>query len=307
MKNFCVGFIAGTLVLTGSASGLHSQDGFSPTPAAAGHTGAHDFDFLVGEWRVHHHRLKPNSQDWVDFEGTCGNRKLMDGGANLEEYNTNGPSGAHRAVALRSYMGNELDHGISTRLVSRGSEDAQKVVLHSSKYDELKSMCPAQKNNLTTTERTTIMSTSTTNTIRLHRVLRAAPEKIYRAFLDADAMAKWLPPNGFTGKVHQMDAKVGGTYKMSFTNFTTGKSHSFGGTYVELKPHERIRYTDKFDDPNLPGEMQTTITLKKVSCGTELNIVQEGVPGVIPAEACYLGWQESLTLLAKLVEADIPD
>ena len=134
-----------------------------------------------------------------------------------------------------------------------------------------------------------------TNTIRLHRVLRAAPEKIYRAFLDADAMAKWLPPNGFTGKVHQMDAKVGGTYKMSFTNFGTGKSHSFGGTYVELTPHERIRYTDKFDDPNLPGEMQTTITLKKVSCGTELNIVQEGVPDVIPAEACYLGWQESLT------------
>ena len=157
------------------------------------------------------------------------------------------------------------------------------------------------------TERTTIMSTTTTNTIRLHRVLRATPERIYRAFLDADAMAKWLPPNGFTGKVHQMDAKVGGTYKMSFTNFTTGKSHSFGGTYVELKPNERIRYTDKFDDPNMPGEMQTTITLKKVSCGTELNVVQEGVPGVIPAEACYLGWQESLTLLTKLVEAEIPD
>ena len=120
-------------------------------------------------------------------------------------------------------------------------------------------------------------------------------------------MAKWLPPNGFTGKVHHMDARVGGTYKMSFTNFTTGKSHSFGGTYVELTPHERIRYTDKFDDPNLPGEMQATIGLKPVSCGTELNIVQEGVPGVIPAEACYLGWQESLTLLAKLVEAEIPD
>jgi uncharacterized protein YndB with AHSA1/START domain len=158
-----------------------------------------------------------------------------------------------------------------------------------------------------TTERTTIMSTTTTNTIRLHRVLRATPERIYRAFLDADAMAKWLPPNGFTGKVHQMDAKVGGAYKMSFTNFTTGQSHSFGGTYVELKPNERIRYTDKFDDPNLPGEMQTTVTLKKVSCGTELNVVQEGVPGVIPAEACYLGWQESLTLLTKLVEAEIPD
>jgi uncharacterized protein YndB with AHSA1/START domain len=120
-------------------------------------------------------------------------------------------------------------------------------------------------------------------------------------------MAKWLPPNGFTAKVHQMDAKVGGTYKMSFTNFTTGKSHSFGGTYVELTPHERIRYTDKFDDPNLPGEMQTTITLKKVSCGTELNVVQEGVPAVIPAEACYLGWQESLASLAKLVEPEIPD
>jgi uncharacterized protein YndB with AHSA1/START domain len=151
------------------------------------------------------------------------------------------------------------------------------------------------------------MSSSTTNTIRLHRVLCAAPDKIYRAFLDADAMAKWLPPNGFTGKVHQMDGKVGGTYKMSFTNFTTGKSHSFGGKYLELTPHERIRYTDKFDDPNLPGEMQTTITLRKVSCGTELNIVQEGVPDAIPAEACYLGWQESLILLSKLVEADIPD
>ena len=145
------------------------------------------------------------------------------------------------------------------------------------------------------------------NTIRLHRVLRATPEKIYKAFLDPDAMAKWLPPNGFTAKVHKMDAKVGGTYRMSFTNFTTGKSHSFGGTYVELTPHERIRYTDKFDDPNLPGEMQTTITLAKVSCGTDLNIVQEGVPNVIPAEACYLGWQESLALLAKLVEPEIPD
>src|ERR1700716_2225038 len=129
---------------------------------------------------------------------------------------------------------------------------------------------------------------ASTNTIRLHRVSRAAPEKIYRAFLDADAMAKWLPPNGFTGKVQQMDAKAGGTYKMSFTNFTTGKSHSFGGTYLELVPHERIRYSDKFDDPNLPGEMQITVTFKKVSVGTELNIVQEGVPGVIPAEACHL-------------------
>ena len=146
-----------------------------------------------------------------------------------------------------------------------------------------------------------------TNTIRLHRVLRATPEKIYRAFLDAGAMAKWLPPNGFTGEVHELDARVGGSHKMSFTNFTTGKSHAFGGTYVELVPHERIRYTDKFDDPNLPGEMQTTITLKKGSCGTELNIEQEGMPDAIPAEACYLGWQESLTLLAKLVEADIPD
>ena len=145
------------------------------------------------------------------------------------------------------------------------------------------------------------------NTIRLHRVLRVTPEKIYRAFLDPDALAKWLPPNGFTCKVHQMDAKVGGTYKMSFTNFSTSKSHSFGGTYVELRPHERIRYMDKFDDPNLPGEMQTTITLKEVSCGTELNIVQEGVPAVIPAEGCYLGWQESLILLAKLVEVEIPD
>ena len=146
-----------------------------------------------------------------------------------------------------------------------------------------------------------------TNTIRLHRVLRAAPERVYRAFLDPDAMAKWLPPNGFTGKVHEMDAKVGGGYQMSFTNFTTGKSHSFGGTYTELTPNERIRYTDKFADPNLPGEMQVTVTLKKVSCGTDLGIVQEGVPDVIPAEMFYLGWQESLVLLAKLVEAEIPD
>ena len=145
------------------------------------------------------------------------------------------------------------------------------------------------------------------NTIRLHRVLRASPERVYRAFLDADALAKWLPPNGFTCKVHQSDPRVGGSYRMSFTNFTTGKSHSFGGRYLELEPHERIRYTDKFEDPNLPGEMQTTITLKKVSVGTELNAVQEGVPEVIPAEACYLGWQESLVLLAKLVEAEIPD
>ena len=145
------------------------------------------------------------------------------------------------------------------------------------------------------------------NTVRFHRVLRAAPEKVYRAFLDADALAKWLPPNGFTAKVHHLDAKVGGTYKMAFTNFSTGRSHSFGGEYLELVPHERIRYTDKFDDPNLPGKMQTTITLKKVSCGTELNVVQEGLPDVIPPEACCLGWQESLTLLAKLVEAEIPD
>jgi len=146
-----------------------------------------------------------------------------------------------------------------------------------------------------------------TNTIRLHRVLRATPERVYRAFLDADAMAKWLPPNGFTGKVHHLDARVGGTYKMSFTNFTTGHSHSFGGEYLEMVPHERIRHTDEFDDPNLPGTMQVTIALKEVSVGTELNIVQEGVPDVIPPEACYLGWQESLILLAKLVEAEIPD
>lgn len=144
------------------------------------------------------------------------------------------------------------------------------------------------------------------NTIRLHRVLRTPPERIYRAFLDADAMVKWLPPNGFTGKVHHLDAKVGGTYKMSFTNFSTGKSHSFGGKYLELVPNERIRHTDAFDDPGLPGEMQTTVSLKKVSCGTEVSIVQEGVPEPIPPEACYLGWQESLSLLAQLVEAEIP-
>ena len=145
-----------------------------------------------------------------------------------------------------------------------------------------------------------------TGTIRLHRVLRAPPERVYRAFLDADAKAKWLPPYGFTCKVHHLDAKVGGTYKMSFTNFTTGHGHSFGGEYRELVPSERIRYTDRFDDPNLPGEMQTTVTLRQVSCGTELNIVQEGVPEAIPVEMCYLGWQESLKLLGQLVEAEIP-
>ena len=146
-----------------------------------------------------------------------------------------------------------------------------------------------------------------THTIRLHRVVRSTPEKVYRAFLDADAMSKWLPPNGFTGKVHHLEAKVGGTFRMSFTNFGTGNSHAFGGEYLELVPHERLRYTDKFDDPNLPGEIHVTVTLKKVSCGTEVNIVQEGVPAVIPAEACYLGWQESLIQLAMLVEPEIPN
>lgn len=145
------------------------------------------------------------------------------------------------------------------------------------------------------------------NTVRFHRVIRATPERLYRAFLDGDAMAKWLPPNGFTGKVHEMDAREGGIYRMSFTNFSTGQTHAFGGKYLELVPHERIRYTDVFDDPNLPGEMQTTVSLKPVSCGTELHIVQEGLPEVIPVEQCYLGWQESLALLALLVEADVPD
>ena len=147
---------------------------------------------------------------------------------------------------------------------------------------------------------------TTTNTVRLHRVLRAPAERILRAFLDADAMAKWLPPHGFTGKVHHMDAKVGGSYKMSFTNLSSGSSHSFGGTYRELVPGERLRYTAVFDDPNLPGEMQTTVSLKPVFCGTEVSIVQEGIPAVIPVEACYLGWQESLTLLTLLVEPTIP-
>ena len=147
---------------------------------------------------------------------------------------------------------------------------------------------------------------TTTGTVRLHRVLTAPPERIYRAFLDPAAMCKWLPPHGFTGHVHSMDAKVGGGYRMSFTNFTSGNSHSFGGTFVELVPNERIRHTDKFDDPNLAGEMQTTIVLRKVSVGTEVEIVQEGIPAVIPTEACYLGWQESLTLLAQLVQAEIP-
>ncbi len=149
--------------------------------------------------------------------------------------------------------------------------------------------------------------TMSTHSIRLHRVLRTSPERVYRAFLDADALCKWLPPNGFTGKMHHLNAAVGGGFKMSFTNFTTGKSISFGGEYLELTPHERIRYTDRFDDPNLPGVIQVTIALKQVSCGTELSIAQEGVPEVVPAEACYLGWQESLILLAKLVETEIPE
>ncbi len=147
----------------------------------------------------------------------------------------------------------------------------------------------------------------TTGTVRLHRVLRAPPERIYQAFLNADAVAKWLPPYGFTCKVHHMEAKVGGTHKMSFTNFSTGHSHSFGGVYRELVPSEKVCYTDQFDDPNLPGEMMTTVTLKPVSCGTEISIVQEGVPEVIPTEMCYLGWQESLAQLAKLVEPNIPE
>jgi uncharacterized protein YndB with AHSA1/START domain len=146
-----------------------------------------------------------------------------------------------------------------------------------------------------------------THTIRLHRVLRAKPERVYKAFLDADAMVKWLPPNGFTAKVHQLDAKVGGAYRISFTNFGTGSASSFGGTYLEMIPNEKLRYADRFDDPNLAGEMQTTVTLTPVFCGTELSVVQEGVPEVIPPAACYLGWQESLILLAKLVEAEIPD
>ena len=143
------------------------------------------------------------------------------------------------------------------------------------------------------------------NVVRLHRVLRATPDRVYRAFVDADAMAKWLPPNGFTGKVHQLDARLGGNYRMSFTNFTTGQSHAFGGEYLELVPRERLRYTGKFEDPNLPGVMQTAVTLRAVSVGTELSVVQEGIPDVIPVEACYLGWQNSLSLLAKLVEAEI--
>ena len=146
-----------------------------------------------------------------------------------------------------------------------------------------------------------------THTIRLHRIVRTTPEKIYRAFLEAEALAKWIPPYGFTAKVHHLDARVGGTFRMSFTNFTTGGSHSFGGEYLELVPPERLRYTDKFDDPNLPGELQVTVTLKKVSCGTEVNIEQAGVPAVIPAEMCYLGWQESLAQLATLVEPEIPN
>src|SRR5262245_34706751 len=159
--------------------------------------------------------------------------------------------------------------------------------------------------SLTSKER--LEMSNSANTIRLHRVLRAPAERVYRAFLDPDAMAKWLPPHGFTGKVHETDTRVGGGYRMSFTNFGTGRSQSFGGTYIELTPHERIRYTDKFDDPNMPGEMQVSITLRGVACGTELEIVQQGLPSVIPVESCYLGWQESLSLLAHLVEPEIPD
>jgi uncharacterized protein YndB with AHSA1/START domain len=145
------------------------------------------------------------------------------------------------------------------------------------------------------------------NTVRLHRVLKAKPERVYRAFIDANAMAKWLPPNGFTGKVHEMDAKVGGRYRMSFTNFSSGKSHAFGGEFLELAENERIRYTDKFEDPNMPGEMETTVVIKEVSVGTDLSIEQTGIPEMIPVEACYLGWQESLRLLSMLVEAEVPD
>jgi uncharacterized protein YndB with AHSA1/START domain len=151
------------------------------------------------------------------------------------------------------------------------------------------------------------MTTNNTNTVRLHRVLRAKPERVYRAFIDPDAMSKWLPPHGFTGKVHHMDARVGGTYRMSFTNFNTGKSHAFGGKFLELTPNERLRYDDQFEDPNLPGTMITTVELREVFCGTELRITQEGIPAVIPEEACYMGWQESLELLGKLVEPEIPD
>ncbi|HEY9253357.1 MAG TPA: SRPBCC family protein [Stenotrophomonas sp.] len=150
-------------------------------------------------------------------------------------------------------------------------------------------------------------TSTTTGTVRLHRVLRAPAERIYRAFLDPDAMAKWLPPHGFTGKVHEIDARVGGSYRMSFTNLGTGSSHSFGGTYLELVPGELIRHTDKFDDPGMPGEMIVTVKLRTVACGTELDIVQEGIPAQIPVEFCYLGWQESLTLLGQLVEPEIPD
>lgn len=145
-----------------------------------------------------------------------------------------------------------------------------------------------------------------TNTVRLHRVIRAPAARVYRAFLDADALAKWMPPHGFTGKVHHLDATIGGSYRMSFTNFSTGQSHAFGGKYLELVPNERIRNTDQFEDPNLPGEMVTTVSMRDVPCGTELDIVQQGIPEVIPLEGCYLGWQESLTLLAQLVEAEIP-
>lgn len=148
---------------------------------------------------------------------------------------------------------------------------------------------------------------STTNTVRLHRVVRATPERVYKAFIDPDAMSKWLPPNGFTGKVHSMDARVGGSYRMSFTNFASGKSHAFGGKFIELTPQSKIRYTDSFEDPNLPGEMMTTVTFEAVMGGTNLSIVQEGVPAAIPVEMCYMGWQESLNLLAMLVEANIPE
>lgn len=153
----------------------------------------------------------------------------------------------------------------------------------------------------------TTQGNNVSNTVHLHRVLNAPPERVYRAFLDADALVKWLPPHGFTAKVHEIDARVGGVYRMSFTNFTTGKSHTFGGKYIELEPNKQIKYTDQFDDPNLPGEMQTTITLSQILCGTDLKIVQQGIPDVIPVEMCYLGWQQSLILLTQLVEPEIKD
>jgi uncharacterized protein YndB with AHSA1/START domain len=213
-------------------------------------------------------------------------------------------SGAHSRDPLTRNDGATADVGAFAKILAELSAPGAVTRLHDGEM-QIRNQLPvaAERNDMSKQEQAEPVAA--TNTVRLHRVLAAKPERVYRAFLDADALAKWLPPNGFTAKVHQMDAKVGGTFRMSFTNFTNGQSHSFGGEYLELVPHKLIRYTDRFDDPNLPGLIQVTVTLRDVSVGTEIDIVQEGLPTVIPLEACYLGWQQSLNNLALLTEPEI--